>query len=92
MGAFPGEDLGFQLTAVQAAQDLGFVADLKRSKYCITHVLEFGVAAVRLEGDGLVRVGDPGGFPVGGGQARAAGVFLAQRGGRVGDDHAELAD
>ena len=57
----------------------------------ITHVLEFGVAAVRLEGDGLVRVGDPGGFAVGGGQARAAGVFLAQRGGRVGDDHAELA-
>jgi hypothetical protein len=26
LGAFPGEDLGFQLTAVQAAHDLGFVA------------------------------------------------------------------
>ena len=91
LGAFPGEDSCFQLAAVQAADDVGFVADLQRSKYCITHVLEFGVAAVRLEGDGLIGVGDPGGFPVGGGQACAAGVFLAQRGGRAGGQDAELA-
>ena len=45
---------------------------------------------MRLEGDGLVGVGDPGGFPVGGGQACAAGVFLAQRGGRAGGQNAEL--
>src|SRR5207248_48564 len=34
---------------------------------------------------------DPGGFAVGGGGAGAAGVFLAQRGGRAGGQDAELA-
>ena len=90
LGAFPGEDPGFQLAAVHAVQDGGFVAYLHGSKYCITHGFEFGVAAVRLKADGLVGAGDPGGFPVGGGQARATGVFLTQRGGRARGQHAEL--
>ena len=77
LGAFPFEDPGFELTTVKAPDDVCFITNLKRSKYCLTHVLEFGVAAVRLERDGLVGVGDSGSFPVGGGQARAAGVFPA---------------
>ena len=40
LGTFPGEDPGFQLAAVHAAQDSGFVAYLHGSKYCITHGFE----------------------------------------------------
>ena len=41
--------------------------------------------------DGLVGVGDPGGFPVGGRQAGTADVILAQGGGRSGGEDAEVA-
>ena len=70
----------FEVAAVQAADDVSFVADLQRGKYRLPHGFKLGVATMRLEGDGLVRVGDPGGFAVGGGGARAAQVFRAQRG------------
>ena len=90
-GAFALEGSRFELAAVQAADDVGFVADLQGGEDGLAHGFEFGVAAVRLKGDGLVGVGDPGGFPVGGGDAGAAGVFLAQCGGRAGGEDAELA-
>ena len=90
-GALAAEGSCFEFAAVQTADDVGFVADLQRGEDCLAHGFEFGVAAVRLEGDGLFGVGDPGGFPVGGGGAGAAGVFLAQRGGRAGGEDAELA-
>ena len=38
----------------------------------------------------VLRVGDPGGFPVGRGGGRPPGVFLAQRGGCSRGQHAEL--
>jgi hypothetical protein len=46
---------------------------------------------VRLEEDGLAGVGDPGGFPVGGGDADPAGIFRAQCGGRARGQDAEVA-
>jgi hypothetical protein len=52
LGAFTGEDPSFELTVMQAVDDVGFIADLKCSKHCITQFLEFGMAAVWLEGDG----------------------------------------
>jgi hypothetical protein len=36
LDAFPSEDPGFELAAVQGTDDVGFVADLERSKYCLT--------------------------------------------------------
>ena len=48
LGAFTGEDPRFQLAAAQAADNSCFVADLQRSKYCLTQGLELGVAAVQL--------------------------------------------
>jgi len=32
---------------VKAAEDVGFVADLKRTRYCLTHAFEFRVASMR---------------------------------------------
>jgi hypothetical protein len=90
-GAFALKDSCFELAAVQAAEDIGFVADLQGSEDRLAHGFEFGVAPVRLGGNGLVGVGDPGGFPVRRGDTGAAGVFLAQRGGRAGGQDAELA-
>ena len=90
-GALALASLCFELAAAQAADDVGFVADLEGGEDGLAHGFELGVAAMRLEGGGLVGVGDPGGFPVGGGQAGAAGIFLAQRRGRAGGQDAELA-
>jgi hypothetical protein len=68
-GTFTVKDSCFELAAVQATEDLGLVADLQRCEDGFPHDFEFGVAAVRFEGDGLSGVGDPGGFAIGGGQA-----------------------
>ena len=46
--AFALEDSRIELAAVQAAEDLGFVADLQRGEDRFAHGFEFGVAAVRL--------------------------------------------
>ena len=77
-GALALEGACFEFAAVQAAEDVGFVADLQGGEDGLAHGFEFGVAAVRLGCDGLAGVGDPGGFAVGGGGAGAAGVFGAQ--------------
>jgi hypothetical protein len=53
-------------------------------------VFEFGAAAVREKGDGLLGVGDPGGFPVGRGGCGPAGVFRAQGWGCSGGQNAEV--
>jgi hypothetical protein len=90
-GALSLESSCFEFVAVQAADDVSFVADLQGSKYRPAHGFELGVAAVRLDGEGLLGVGDPSGFPVGGGDTGAAGVFLAQRGGRARREDAEVA-
>ena len=91
LGAFALEDARFDVAAVQAAEDAGFVAYLQRGHGGLPHVLQLGVAAVRAGRYGLLRVGDPGCFPVGGGCACPACVFLAQRGRGVGGQDAELA-
>ena len=90
-GALALENSRFELTAVQAADDLGFVADLQRGEDSLAHGFELGLVAVRHRRDGLAGVGDPGGFAVGGGDACAAAVFLAQRRGCIGGQDAELA-
>jgi hypothetical protein len=89
-GALALEDACFEFAVVQAADDVGFVADLQGGEDGPAHRFEFGVAAVRLEGGRLVGIGDPGGFAVGGGQSCAAGVFGAQGGGRAGGQNAEV--
>ena len=53
-------------------------------------MVEFGVAAVRFGCDGLAGVGDPGGFPVGGGGRGPPGVVLAQQRRGVRGQDAEL--
>src|SRR5262249_35289660 len=67
------------------------VADLRGRKRWLTSVVGLRVAAVRHEGDSLVGGGDPSSLPVGGGDTSAAGVFLAQCGGRTRGKDAELA-
>ena len=47
-GAFTPEGSCFELAAVQAADDVGFVAYLQRGEDRFPHGFEFGVAAVRL--------------------------------------------
>ena len=47
-GAFALEGSCFELAAVQAADDVGFVADLQGGEDCFAHGFEFGLAAVRL--------------------------------------------
>ena len=47
-GALAVEDSCFELAAVQAADDVGFVADLQGGEDGLAHGFEFGVAAVRL--------------------------------------------
>ena len=47
-GALTLEGSCFELAAVQAADDVGFVADLEGGKYRRAHGLGFGVASVRL--------------------------------------------
>ena len=64
----------------QAADDVGLVADFQGADGGLPHVLEFGVAAVRAGCDGLLGVGDPGGFAVGRGGRGSPGVLLAQGG------------
>ena len=90
-GALTVEGSCFKLAAVQATEDVGFVADLQRDEDGLAHGFELRVAAVRHGCDGLSGVGDPGGFAVGGGGAGAAGVFLAKCGGRAGGEDAEVA-
>jgi len=71
-GALALEGSRFEFAAVQAADDVSLVADLQGGEGCRAHGFEFGVAAVRLKGDGLAGVGDPGCFPVGSSQPGAA--------------------
>ena len=78
LGAFGLAGAGFELAAGHAADDGGFVAYLQGADRGQAHAFEFGAAAVRKERDGLLGVGDPGGFPVGGGRCGPAGVFLTQ--------------
>jgi hypothetical protein len=73
-----------------AAEGLGFVADFQGADRGLAQAFEFGVAAVRPGCDGLAGVGDPGGFPVGGGRG-APGIVLAQRWGGVRGQDAEPA-
>ena len=47
-GALALEGSCFELAAVQAADDVGFVADLQGGEDGLAHGFEFGVAAVRL--------------------------------------------
>ena len=89
--AHPLEDSRLELAAGQATDDVGFVAYLQRGEDGFAHGFELGAAEVRLEGDDLAGVGDPGGFPVGGGDAGTAGVFGTECGGRAGGEDAELA-
>jgi hypothetical protein len=90
-GALTLDGACFEFAAVQAADDVGFVADLQGGEDGFAHGFEFGVASVRLEGGGLAGVGDPGSFAVGGGDAGSAGVFGAECGGYAGGEDAELA-
>jgi hypothetical protein len=90
-GALTLQGSCFEFAAVQAADDVGFVADLQRGEDGLAYGLEFGVAAVRLGGGGLSGVGDPGGSAVGGGDTRTAGVFRAECGGRGWGEEAEVA-
>jgi hypothetical protein len=76
-GALTLESSRFEFAEVQAADDIGLVADLQGSEDGRAHGFEVGGAAVRLKGGSSVGVGDPGCFPVGGSQPSAAGVFLA---------------
>jgi len=92
LGALALQDACFEFAAVQAAEDVGFVADLQGGKDGRAHGFEFRVSAVRREGYSLVGVGDPGGFTIGGGGGSgAADVFRAQRRGRAGGEDAEVA-
>ena len=43
LGAFAGEDLCFEFALGQAADDVGFVADLQGSKYCLRMVSSSGL-------------------------------------------------
>lgn len=72
------EDLGLELAVGHGAEDLGVVAQFQGADRGLAQVVEFGVAAVRLGGDGLAGVGDADGFPVGGGRG-TPGVVLAQQ-------------
>ena len=48
VGALALEGSGFELAAVQAAEDVGFVADFQGGEDGSAHGFEFGVAAMRL--------------------------------------------
>lgn len=58
-GAFGLEGAGFELAVGHAVDDVGFVTYLQGADRGQTDVFEFGLAAVREERDGLLRVGDP---------------------------------